>query len=341
MRLTVFKIIDAIKKNLQERYRKAIDRRIPIGRAVTLDQRRIFILPSTAGWGFILLLLVMLAAAVNYENNMAFALVFFLASLFVVAIIHTFANLSGLTITALHAGSAYVGDKVGFTLQLSRFSNKTYFDVELSWPESETVAITLSDQSDQTVQLHLLTKKRGRLRPKRLYVRTLYPLGLLRAWSWVALDLSAIVYPKPLACDLTISGIVDNTDGDVVPVAGGDDFYEFKAYQVGDSLKRVFWKSYAKGQPLQTKHYAANRDKRLWLDWEQFNGGVEQRLQHICYWVLELEKTNNDYGLKIPGVEIVPSHGEAHKTSLLTALALFNYGSQSSNTKNSSLGVAS
>lgn len=325
MTLAVFKLIAAIKKYLQKRYRLAIDKRIPLGRIVTLDQRRIFIFPSRPGLGFIFLLFVMLAAAVNYENNMAFALVFFLVSLFVVSIIHTFANLSGLIITALKAGSAFVGDSAGFTLQLSRFSQKEYYDVELSWPQSESAVITLDEKSDQIIQLHLPAEKRGILKPQRLHVKTVYPAGLLRAWSWVALDIEAIVYPKPLACELKLSGISDAADGEAIPVAGSDDFYEFKAYQAGDSLKRVFWKSYAKGQPLQTKHYASNRDQRLWLEWEQFSGGLEQKLQHICYWVLKLEKSDKDYGLKIPGIEISPSHGEAHQLSLLKALALFNH----------------
>jgi hypothetical protein len=36
----------------------------------------------------------MLVAAINYQNNMAFALTFLLANLFVVAVLHSYANLS-------------------------------------------------------------------------------------------------------------------------------------------------------------------------------------------------------------------------------------------------------
>ena len=40
----------------------------------------------------------MLITAINYQNNMSFALTFLLATLFVVGVLHTYANLSGLTI---------------------------------------------------------------------------------------------------------------------------------------------------------------------------------------------------------------------------------------------------
>ena len=90
-------------------YERWLNQRVPVERAVTLDQRRVFIFPDRAGLVFLAMLAVMLIAAINYQNNMAFALTFLLFSLFIVAILHTFSNLSGLRIEALRGQPTFAG----------------------------------------------------------------------------------------------------------------------------------------------------------------------------------------------------------------------------------------
>lgn len=311
--------------NYKARYAAWINRRLPRQRSVTLNQRRIFIFPSMQGLYFLLLLLVMLVAAINYQNNMVFGLVFLLGSLFVVSILHTYANLSGLTIKAIRASSVFAGDDIEFELSVSRNNQRHYFDVLLHWPDSEIISVTLDKQEEQLVYLHQQSQKRGLFLAERLCVETFYPIGLLRAWTWLSLDVEAIVYPRPLKGQLAANKQSDSEEGDVVPVAGSDDFYQFNEYRPGDSLKHVFWKSYAKGQPLQTKQFAAYRESSLWLDWDSVSGDSEQRLSTLCYWVLKLDERDDVYGLSAPGVCIQPGHGEQHRQSVLTALALFQH----------------
>ena len=74
-----------IRQRLRARFRAWVNRRIPPARAVTLDQRRIFIFPSRAGFFFGLSLLLMLTTAINYQNNMSYALTFLLSTLFIIA----------------------------------------------------------------------------------------------------------------------------------------------------------------------------------------------------------------------------------------------------------------
>lgn len=317
-------MFDSLTDYLQMRYRRWINRRLPIVKSITLDQRRIFIFPSKPGLWFLLLLLVMLIAAINYQNNMAFALVFLLGSVFVVTVLHTFANLSGLTITALKSESVFAGDSASIALSIAGLPGKDYFDVMARWPESEVSSVSLRDSSEQLVNLHLPMRKRGLFLPERLLVETFYPFGLLRAWTWLALDIEIIVYPKPLKCELQrVASEDQKNDGEIIPVAGSDDFYEFKQYKPGDSLKHVHWKGYAKQQDMQTKHFASYRESQLWLDWDQFDGDIEQRLSKVCYWVLKLEKTDENYGLRLPGIVVEPSHGVLHQAGILKELALF------------------
>ena len=105
---------------------------------------------------------------------------------------------------------------------------------------------------------------------------------------------------------------------------GDDDFAGFRTYRPGDSLRQVHWKGFARGQSLQSKQYTAYADRSAWLDWDMFPGeGTEQRLSHLCYWALEFESRNEEYGLRLPGVYLEPGSGERHRDQVLKELALY------------------
>lgn len=320
----------------QKRFDSWLTRRIPSARSVTLDQRRIFIFPSLAGLCFLAVLAVMLIAAINYQNNMAFALVFFLFSVFIVAILHTFSNLSGLCIEALRGHSTFAGEVAEFDIQLRRTRERPYHAIELSWPNEATARLSLIDTQVATVKLFHHSRRRGWLRPGRLMVETFYPLGLLRAWTWIDLDISALVYPRPIVGPRPVGGEGDADFGTRILKKGSDDFYGFRTYRSGDNLRHVMWRAYAKGQPLQTKQFAETQVQSHWLNYDACEGEREYRLGVLCYWVLELEKRGEVFGLQLPDAALAPDSGVEQRERALRMLALFQSStkqSQSSTTQ--------
>ncbi|NQX88369.1 MAG: DUF58 domain-containing protein [Halioglobus sp.] len=314
-----------IAARLRLRLRQWLDRRIPPAREVTLDQRQIFIFPSRTGLFFGICLLVMLIAAINFENNLSYGLTFLLATLFVVAVLHTYANLSGLIIRAVRAQPAFPGQQSEFQVMVERGKQRQHYGLYLSWREGSDALINLLDEDSAVVHLHVPVDKRGWYSPGRLLVESTYPVGLLRCWTWIDLDLHALVYPRPVASPDLPGLAADTPDGAAAPVAGNDDFYGFRDYRKGDSLRQVYWKGLAKGQGVKTKHYTAYADRSVWLDWELFPGaGVEQRLSHLCYWALEFDGRGEEYGLRLPSVTIQPAVGEKHREQVLKELALFS-----------------
>lgn len=324
LRLSETELWKGFQERARQRWVRWINRRIPPAKTVTLDQRRIFIFPNRTGFGFLLVLAVMLLAAINYQNNMAFALTFLLANLFVIAVLHTFANMAGLTIHAVRATPVFAGQHSEFEIMFSRSNKRHYYGIHGGWKGGDTVTVNLIKQDEVHAQLFVETSQRGWHNPGRLLLETVYPLGLLRTWTWVDLDIHALVYPRPMESG-PLPGIdSDKPDGSSVPIPGSDDFYGLRDYQRGDSLRHVFWKSIAKGQPLQTKQYTAYADRSIWLDWALFDGlPSEQRLSHLCHWVLEFDRTNEEYGLRLPGVVIPPDFGDHHKEVVLRHLALY------------------
>ena len=65
-----------------------------------LGRRQLYMLPTRHGLLFALVLAVLLLAAINYGNGLAYALTFLLASVAVVSMLHTHRNLHRLRIAA-------------------------------------------------------------------------------------------------------------------------------------------------------------------------------------------------------------------------------------------------
>jgi uncharacterized protein (DUF58 family) len=281
------------------------------------------------GFFFGCCLLLMLVAAINFENNLSYALTFLLATLFIVATLHTYANLSGLTIRAVRAQPAFPGQQSEFHLMIERSKQREHFSLHLKWPESSEALVNLVDNDSVAVSLHMAVDKRGWFTPGRMLLESTYPLGLLRCWTWIDLELYALVYPRPLASADLPGLAMDTPDGAAALVEGNDDFFGFRSYRKGDSLRQVHWKGLAKRQGVLTKQYTAYADRSVWLDWDMFAGlGTEQRLSHLCYWVLEFDRRGEEYGLRLPNSVLEPDLGEKHRDRVLKELALYGIEGQ-------------
>jgi hypothetical protein len=81
-----------------------------------LSQRRIFIIPTRGGLLFALALVVMLLGAINYNLALGHALVFLLAGLGIIGMVHTFRNLHGLIITPGRSEPVFAGEMAHFQL---------------------------------------------------------------------------------------------------------------------------------------------------------------------------------------------------------------------------------
>lgn len=311
-------------KFIQQKFKAWLGKRIPPSSTVTLDQRRIFILPSRYGFLYLALCMCILVGATNYEKNMLYALVFWLLGLFLVAILHSYANLSGLTITAIRAHPAFAGAHAEFELELSTAKRWGHDDVVLKWPGQEAVLSQVAPKNPSRIIITHLSERRGWLRPGRLLIESVYPLGLLRVWTWIDLDVQALIYPNPIATRVQPAAMQLNAQGHESALGHHEEFHGFRNYQPGDALRHVMWRSLAKGQSLQTRLYQDYIDRRQWVDWQQFEGlDRESRLAKMCWLTLALARSDSHYGLQLPGLTLAPDRGEGHRDAVLKALALF------------------
>ncbi|MGH8853459.1 MAG: DUF58 domain-containing protein, partial [Telluria sp.] len=86
---------------------------------VVLGQRRVFILPTRAGLGFAVLLLVLLIGSINYTLGLGFALTFLALSCALVDMVFTYRNLAHLALQQGRMPAVFAGQEAQFELHIA------------------------------------------------------------------------------------------------------------------------------------------------------------------------------------------------------------------------------
>lgn len=293
---------------------------------VILNRRRIYILPTTAGLLFALALVLMLLGSINYNLALGHALVFLLAGLGAVGMIHTHRNLSGLHISLGRAEAIFAGESAHFPLHLAQERPETRWALELKAQDQASVDCDLPARGQLTVALPVASKRRGRLLLPPCRISSRYPLGFFRAWSTLRFASDCLVYPRPLLLPLPEPAAAPAGATRQGP-NGQEDFSGLRLRQTSDSPRHVAWKAAARNgpqSPLLVKQFSGGAQAELWLDWHLLPAHMdrETRLSALTGWVLAADARGERYGLSLPEGEVAPGEGTAHRQRCLERLAL-------------------
>ena len=288
---------------------------------LTLDRRRIYILPTGQGLVFLGMLGAMLLGAVNYQNNLAFLMTFLLAGVALASLVHCFRNLSGITVSAIGARPVFAGQTARFGIRLAPGAQPR-FAIQLALGGTTAAPCDLTAHMEAGLEIGLPAQRRGLMQPERLVVFTRYPMGLFRAWAPLQPQVACLVYPRPLASAMPLGhgGAADGKSGR--QQVQTEDFQGFTPYQPGDLPRHIHWKGYARGQGLHTKRFAATTGGDNLLDWFAVPvADPERRIGILCHAVLNAERGKTAYGLRLPDRLIRPAIGLGHRHRCLEALA--------------------
>jgi uncharacterized protein (DUF58 family) len=141
------------------------------------------------------------------------------------------------------------------------------------------------------------------------------------------MDIRGLVYPQPSADAPQPPASIVAQGHRQHDARGEEDFAGLRKYQLGDSPRHVAWKAFARSGQLLSKQFAGADTSSQWFDFGEIaTQDVEERLSVLTRWIVDADRALEDYGLRIPGHEFPPTHGEAHKRQCLKALALFETG---------------
>ena len=297
----------------------------PEAAPIILTQRRVYVLPTKAGLTYAAALGFMLIGAINYNLSLGYALIFLLAGLGLVALLHTFRNLVQLEISPGHVEPVFAGDMAHFSLQLLNRRNQGRFSINLRFEGGGAVLTDPAASASTSVRLPLPTSRRGWLHPGRITLETRFPLCLVRAWSYVEPEMRCLVYPRPEKSAPPLPLSAAGESGGSRSGLGTEDFAGLRSHQLADSPRHIAWKAVARGQPLLTKQFAGASTTQVWLDWFEMPPelGIEARLSRLTRWLIDAHAQGLAYRVRLPGKEIPLSMGARHYQDCLEALALY------------------
>jgi uncharacterized protein (DUF58 family) len=291
---------------------------------VVLVHRRVYIVPSRLGWIFAATVGILLVGSINYAMQLGFGLTFLLAGMGLAGMVHTARNLARIAVSAGRAEPVFAGESAQFRLYLegrSAFERPSILARHLE--SGSQLVVDIPPASAAEVVLAVPATRRGWLPLGRVMLETRFPLGLFRAWSYVEPEARCLVYPRPERSPLPPPSAEAVAGALRSPTPGNDDFAGLRAWQRSDSPRHVAWKAVARSEDMLTKQFTGEAAAQLWLDWRSLGAlGIEQRLSRLAGWVLHAESAGLHYGLRLPGVEIAPGRGDAHRADCLQALAL-------------------
>ena len=322
----------------------------PEAGAVLLRQNRVYVLPTRAGLFFMVVLGLLLLGAINYSLALGYVLTFFLGSIALTSLFHTFRNLAYIELRCTPATPVFAGQAAQLPIVLRDTRNLDRHAITLSLKDAgafsaqlyaDVPASSAANTAATTVHLALPTVKRGYLPPPSLRLETRFPLGLWRAWSYWTPVVEGIVYPAPETPPpaLPLQNGPSNTQQTTLSQAarphGQADLSHLSLYRPGDNVARIDWKASARQDlaHLYVKQLEGQPGSELWLDWHDTGPlTLEARLSRLCAWVVSADQAQQVYGLRLPAQQFAPAQTTHHRQQCLTALALYQWHDEASQT---------
>ncbi|WP_266168126.1 DUF58 domain-containing protein [Dyella subtropica] len=307
-------------QNWAERRLPALTRyRRPESLPIELHRRRIYIVPTGLGMAFGVLLIVMLAGALNYANNAALLLTCLLGAACATSMLVAFRSLDGLRLTAIQPNHAIAGQPLILQLHLdagTRVRQAIRVDID-----GQTQAFAMPAHGQLALPLAIATTRRGWQPLPRLRLWSSWPLGLFQAWSWLYPEQSVLVWPRP-----ETGGPPPRLPADDPMhqrLHHGEDLAALRDYRAGDPQRRIAWKASARHDSLLVKDFEQPLPRQEWrLDWRHLPGlDNEARIARLARWLGEAEAQGRPSSLWLPGDDISHGAGPAHYARCMSALA--------------------
>lgn len=306
--------------------RRLAGRRGPQHGPLVLAQRNVFVLPTRAGLLYAVVLLAMLVASINYALSLGFMLTFLLGAVAVVAMLHTYRNLSALELRTGRLEPVFAGAPATLQASLMERRGTERFAIELRPHDGGLATVDLTPAAEQTVALTWPAGERGRHPLPPVRVATRFPLGLWQAWAWWHPAGDLIVYPAPERPAAPLPASREAGHGENLAGRGDEDLAALRPYAAGDPPRRIAWRAVARSasDTLLVKQFDGAGGGELLLDWHRLPAAMnaEARLSRLAAWVLEADSQGLRWGLQLPGTALPIDAGPTHRERCLEALAL-------------------
>ena len=231
---------------------------------------------TRAGWLFLLVsVLVGIASAQNQDSPLIFVLFGVMMGSLMVSITLAGRSLAGIRVVRSAAARAWQGQVVnlGYYVHNKRkYGSCLALSLKEAPPDgAEAVGgfcMHVGARGNFRAAGSLRPLRRGRIRLKRIDLRTTFPFGLVRADRRIRQSASIVVWPArgKLTRRLLRRGAVETSSAPPSQVSGGqDEFFGLREYRPGDNPRWIHWRRSATRKAPVVREMARPLPETLWV----------------------------------------------------------------------------
>lgn len=280
----------------------------------TLKQNEVLVFIYQQGFLYLVLILITFIAGINYANNLILGFCFLISAILCISFYLSFKQLHGVTIEVIvdEVGKVNEAFKVTVILQQHRASPKF-----LNFTFDDQLLPFLFQDKQQRVELNFIPQKRGKFSIPPIQIYSTYPLGLVRAWTYIYLTHDYWIAPEAKQ-GVQYSHIQANTGEPDL-----DEFKELRNFKIGDSLQSISWKQAARGQGLFVKQFEDLLDTHaMQIEYAKMPSAEhEEKLSLMMELVDRCEQVQSPYCIILPHAQTENGVGEQHYIHIKTLLA--------------------
>lgn len=301
----------------------------------TKRQKRPFIIPSRFGFYFGSGILVLIALAYTYANQLIYLIAFFYSSLVFIAMHLTNNNMKSVEVSEFFIRNFFQDEpgKIRITLQNthSKYSAR-FILIELPAHKLKTVIDEIPPNAYRTVEIDLTLSARGRYAYPKLVLSSRFPFNLFYTWKRLSWNEQFLLYPAregsaqpPCTSEDEISKKIDLSSA--IRAANSDNFLGHRSYNQYDNYKRIDWKVYARKNKFFVKTFETDSARICFVDtteylrpWDDF----DKRIKQLTKWIFEAQKCTTLFVVKLKNDEILFLDDRKKFESLFEKLSVFS-----------------
>ena len=291
-----------------------IERRFKIDQHKQLTQKDVLIFIYQQGYLYVVLIFITFIAGVNYANNLILGFCFLISAVLCISFYITFKQLHALQIQINVVDIPQAGELLSVEIYFKQDAEQARY----LWIKTENqLHKILVNEQQHCFQLNFTTSQRGFFQIPPIQIYSVYPFGLVRAWTYLYVQQPAWVAPQASLHSVENKQQQQNFEPDL------DEFRELRSFQTGDSLHAVSWKQAARGQGLYVKVFEQYEDlKKLEIHYHHMPAqSHEEKLSLMMGLVEQAEQNHDQYALYLPNAELASGTGALHFSEAKRLLA--------------------
>ena len=243
----------------------------------------------------VVLLFGFFSQAYMHDFNLVYITLFFVFSLaFSAGPIGIF-NITYLESRYLHLGRVFANEQSSISIEIENQSSSSSWAILLHHGDDFVEMTQIKGDSSIIARLPFTPTKRGVFVHEGCYLESKYPLSTARLTIPIGVSYEGIAYPTPKG--VSLRSFISNQESRYGEEREFDGLIEYDGSQ---KLSHIHWASVAKGD-ISVKTFSKEQEvPKLVFDFYKAGKDDEARLSQLTLWVLECERLNAPFTIKMP-----------------------------------------